>query len=75
LIVGSTGASCRPRGIAAADLLHAVRATDCRTLCGSPVVFVFLESEFPGGELDAVICDECRELALAEAGAGAAAAV
>lgn len=65
LILGSTGASCRPRGIAASDLLHAVRATDCTTLCGSPVVFVFLQTEFPGPDLEAPICPECNSLALA----------
>src|SRR5881397_3804327 len=36
LILGSTGASCRPRGIAAAELLHAVNAVSCATLCGAP---------------------------------------
>jgi hypothetical protein len=64
LILGSTGASCRPRGIAASDLLHAVRAVDCTTLCGAPVVFVFLETEFPGPDLEAAICPECSSLAL-----------
>jgi len=64
LILGSTGASCRPRGIAASDVLHAVRAVDCSTLCGAPVVFVFLETDFPGPDLEAPICSECAVLAL-----------
>jgi hypothetical protein len=72
LILGSTGASCRPRGIAASDVLHAVRAVDCTTLCGAPVVFVFLETEFPGPDLEAPICPDCSDLALAEAQADAA---
>ena len=70
LILGSTGASCRPRGIAASDVLHAVRAADCTTLCGAPVVFVFLEAEFPavpGPDLEASICSNCANLALDEA--------
>jgi hypothetical protein len=72
LILGSTGASCRPRGIAASDVLHAVNAVDCTTLCGAPVVFVFLETEFPGPDLDAPICADCANLALDDAHAGAA---
>ncbi len=75
LIVGSTGASCRPRGIAASDVLHAVRATDCATLCGAPVVFVFLQTEFPGPDLDAAICPRCHDLALAGSSAQPEAAV
>ncbi len=71
LILGSTGASCRPRGIAASDLLHAVRATDCLTLCGAPVVFVFLQTEFPGPDLEVPICPKCDEMAMATATAGA----
>lgn len=66
LILGSTGASCRPRGIAASEVLHAVRAADCTTLCGAPVVFVFLETEFPGPDLEAEICRDCSHLALDE---------
>jgi hypothetical protein len=72
LILGSTGASCRPRGIAASDVLHAVRATDCATLCGAPVVFVFLEAEFPGPDAEAAICPDCSTMALDELEAGAA---
>jgi hypothetical protein len=72
LILGSTGASCRPRGIAASEVLHAVRATDCTTLCGAPVVFVFLETEFPGPDLEADICRDCSHLALDEIAAEAA---
>jgi hypothetical protein len=67
LILGSTGASCRPRGIAASDVLHAVRAVDCTTLCGAPVVYVFLETEFPGPDPEAPICSDCANLALDEA--------
>jgi hypothetical protein len=63
LILGSTGASCRPRGIAAAELLHAVNAVSCATLCGAPVVFVFLEVEFPGPDPEAHVCADCLELA------------
>jgi hypothetical protein len=63
LILGSTGAACRPRGIAAADLLHAVNPVTCATLCGAPVVFVFLEVAFPGLDPEASICPECSELA------------
>jgi hypothetical protein len=74
LILGSTGASCRPRGIAASDELHAVRVTDCTTLCGAPVVFVFLETEFPGPDAEAPICADCSNLALAEMPADAAVA-
>ena len=70
LILGSTGASCRPRGIAASDVLHAVRATDCATLCGAPVVFVFLEAEFPGPDAEAAICPDCSAMALDELEAG-----
>ncbi|HEX4019481.1 MAG TPA: hypothetical protein VHX15_22310 [Frankiaceae bacterium] len=72
LILGSTGASCRPRGIAASDVLHAVDAVNCTTLCGAPVVFVFLETEFPGPDLEAPICTDCASLALAAAEAGVA---
>jgi hypothetical protein len=74
LILGSTGASCRPRGIAASDLLHAVRATDCATLCGAPVVFVFLETEFPGPDLEVPICPQCHALAMAATAADSAVA-
>jgi hypothetical protein len=62
LILGSTGAACRPRGIAASELLHAVNAVTCSTLCGAPVVFVFLEVEFPGPDPDASVCAACLEL-------------
>lgn len=75
LILGSTGASCRPRGIAASDLLHAVRATDCTTLCGAPVVFVFLQTAFPGPDLEAPVCPECSTLAIRQARAEAGAAL
>jgi hypothetical protein len=74
LILGSTGASCRPRGIAASDVLHAVRATDCTTLCGAPVVFVFLETEFPGPDAEAPICPDCSAMAVEAAEANAAVA-
>jgi hypothetical protein len=63
LILGSTGAACRPRGIAASDLLHAVNAVSCATLCGAPIVFVFLEVEFPGPDPEANICPACLDLA------------
>jgi hypothetical protein len=66
LILGSTGASCRPRGIAASELLHAVNAVSCVTLCGAPVVFVFLEVQFPGPDPEAHVCPECLELAQVE---------
>lgn len=71
LILGSTGASCRPRGIAASDLLHAVRASDCTTLCGAPVVFVFLQTPFPGPDIEAPICPDCNVKSLVEAEAAA----
>lgn len=64
LILGSTGAACRPRGIAASELLHAVNPVTCTTLCGAPVVFVFLEVEFPGPDPESHVCPVC--LALAE---------
>jgi hypothetical protein len=63
LILGSTGASCRPRGIAASDLLHAVNPVTCVTLCGAPVVFVFLEVDFPGPDPEASVCPFCTQLA------------
>jgi hypothetical protein len=63
LILGSTGAACRPRGIAASELLHAVNSVSCATLCGAPVVFVFLEIEFPGSDPEANVCPACLELA------------
>ena len=63
LILGSTGAACRPRGIAASELLHAVNPVSCVTLCGAPVVFVFLEVEFPGTDPEANVCQECLQLA------------
>jgi hypothetical protein len=53
-------------------VLHAVRATDCATLCGAPVVFVFLETDFPGPDADAPICPDCSTLALDELEAPAA---
>ena len=71
LIVGSTGASCRSREIAAVDVLHAVRVSDCRTLCGAPVTFLFLDSEFPADDDGADLCTSCR--ALARRGSSAAA--
>jgi hypothetical protein len=55
-------------------VLHAVRASDCTTLCGAPVVFVFLEAEFPGADAEAPICADCSQLALAELPADAAVA-
>jgi hypothetical protein len=36
------------------------------------VVFVFLQTEFPGPDLEAPICPECNALALADATAEAA---
>ncbi len=71
LIVGSTGASCRSRGIAAVDVLHAVRVSDCRTLCGAPVIFLFLDTAFPAGDAEAELCSSCRALARSETSAAA----
>ena len=38
-----------------------------RRCAAAPVVFVFLETEFPGPDLEAPICSECADLALDEA--------
>jgi hypothetical protein len=62
LIVGSAEANAGPRGIALSAGLHAVRTTDYRSICGAPVVFMFLDSPFTGVEQGAV-CDSCRALA------------
>jgi hypothetical protein len=72
LIVGSLGASSGADGIAAVDVVHAVRPVGYRTLCGTPVVFVFLDLPFPVGEAgDLTVCDTCRVLAPAELSAAA----
>jgi hypothetical protein len=64
LIVGSISASSGRGGITAADVLHAVRPADCRTLCGTPVTFVFLDAAFPTGDDSGLtLCDVCRVLA------------
>jgi hypothetical protein len=72
LIVGSIGAASGTDGIAVADVMHAVRPVDCRTLCGTPVVFVFLDTPFPLTAAEGVeLCDVCRVLAPAEIAAAA----
>jgi hypothetical protein len=67
LIVGSAEAYAGPGGIALSAQLHAVRTTDYKSICGAPVVFMFLDAAFSGNELGSV-CASCRTLA-AERGA------
>ncbi len=62
LIVGSAEAYARPGGIALSAVLHAVRTTDYKSLCGAPVVFMFLDSGF-GGTEPGPVCTHCRALA------------
>ena len=62
LIVGSAEAYARPGGIALSSLLHAVRTTDYKSLCGAPVVFMFLDSGF-GGPEPGPRCATCSTLA------------
>ena len=50
LIVGSAEAYARPGGFALSAVLHAVRTTDYKSLCGEPVVFMLLDSGFGGAE-------------------------
>ena len=50
LIVGSAEAYARQGGIALSSVLHAVRTTDYKSLCGAPVVFMFLDSGFGGAD-------------------------
>lgn len=68
LIVGSAEADARPGGVALSAVVHAVRATDYRSLCGAPVVFMFLDSGFDGAG-PGPVCTVCRALAT---GTGAA---
>jgi hypothetical protein len=62
LIVGSAEAYARAGGIALSSLLHAVRTTDYKSLCGAPVVFMFLDSGFGGAE-PGPRCTDCSTLA------------
>ncbi len=62
LIVGSAEAYARPGGIALSSLLHAVRTTDYKSLCGAPVVFMFLDSRFGTAERGP-LCNQCCILA------------
>jgi hypothetical protein len=62
LIVGSAEAYAGPGGIALSAGLHAVRTTDYRSICGAPVVFMFLDSAFAAIEQGS-ICGSCRTLA------------
>jgi hypothetical protein len=71
LIVGSAEAYARPGGIALSSVLHAVRTTDYKSLCGAPVVFMFLESRF-GGPEPGPVCNHCRILAHGYSPPGAA---
>jgi hypothetical protein len=61
LIVGSAEAYAGPGGIALSAGLHAVRTTDYKSICGDPVVFMFLDTAFTGTEQGAV-CPSCRAL-------------
>jgi hypothetical protein len=40
-----------------------VNSVTCATLCGAPVVFVFLEVQFPGPDPEANVCPACLEQA------------
>ena len=64
LIVGSAEAYAGPGGIALSAGLHAVRTTDYRSICGAPVVFMFLDADFTRAETG-LICPSCRTLASA----------
>jgi hypothetical protein len=46
-----------------------VNSVTCATLCGAPVVFVFLEVEFPGPDPEATICPACLQGAQLKAAA------
>ncbi len=61
LIVGSAEAYAGPGGIALSAGLHAVRTTDYKSICGAPVVFMFLDSPFASIE-QATVCPSCRAL-------------
>jgi hypothetical protein len=62
LIVGSAEAYARPGGIALSAVVHAVRTSDYKALCGAPVVFMFLDSSFSAAE-SGPVCGTCRSLA------------
>jgi hypothetical protein len=62
LIVGSAEAYARPGGVALSSVLHAVRTTDYKSLCGASVVFMFLDSGFGGAE-PGPRCTACTTLA------------
>jgi hypothetical protein len=65
LIVGSAEAYARPGapgGIALSAVLHAVRTTDYKSLCGAPVVFMFLDCAFGPGDAGPT-CPHCQLLA------------
>ncbi len=67
LIVGSAEAYARPGepgGVALSAVLHAVRTTDYKSLCGAPVVFMFLDSSFGAADRGPV-CPHCSLLARA----------
>ena len=68
LIVGSAEAHARPGGIALSALLHAVRTTDYKALCGAAVVFMFLDSAFDPAD-HGPICHLCRAQATAQGAA------
>jgi hypothetical protein len=61
LAVGSTEARCDPGGIMSTGQVHAVKS-DYSTLCGAAAVFVFLEREFHGSQVEAA-CPSCTQLA------------
>jgi hypothetical protein len=62
LIVGSAEAYAGPGGIALSAGLHAVRTTDYKSICGAPVVFMFLDSAFASIE-QGTVCPSCAALA------------
>jgi hypothetical protein len=62
LIVGSAEAYARPGGIALSAVVHAVRTSDYKSLCGAPVVFMFLDTAF-GAAVQGAVCPTCRSLA------------
>ena len=63
LLLGSTGASSSSEGIAATDSLHAVDPDHFVALCGVMIVYVFMQSPFPGPKNAVKVCRECRRLA------------
>lgn len=62
LIVGSAEAYARPGGIALSAVVHAVRTSDYKSLCGAPVVFMFLDSGFSAAG-PGPVCGTCQSLA------------